>query len=195
MVLQKLHEIMKKVGYVQKDMKVEMGAKGSYTVTSEKAVLQLIRPFLIEAKLIMIPEEVVSVEKTGSVTTLNMKYRMTDLEDNDSIIIAAIGQGTSSGDKGAGMAMTYAGKYALLKPLMMVTGDDPDKTGDVAHKEHFDELKVLASKLVEEINLLSRGGKIDGPTAQSMVQYIQKNAHDKIVLKGAENSINSLKAV
>ena len=193
MVLVKFHKIMEEVTHVAKDTKVSLGGKGSYKATSEDAVMNKIRPLMIAHGLVMVPETITHLEKTGSITTLGMSYRVTDVTDGDSIIISGIGQGSSSGDKGAGMAMTYAGKYALLKSLMIVTGDDPDQTGDVKHVERDNKNSDLANKIVEEIRLLISGKKLDPQTGASMIDYINKNKTDEGVLREAMNAITKLK--
>ena len=105
MVYLKLHEIMQKIGYVQRNQKIDMGSKGSYNAVTEGHILRKIRPLLIEYGLVIVPEEVTKLEKTGSVTTLAMKYRIIDVTDGDQITISSIGQGSSTGDKGAGANM------------------------------------------------------------------------------------------
>jgi len=193
MVLKKLLEIMGEIGYLKKDMVVDMHGKGKYNAISEGKVLQMVRPRLIARGIVITPHAITRLERNGSITTVSVQYLVTDTTDDDSIIMESMGQGFSSGDKGAGSAFTYSLKYLILKALMLEQGDDPDKVGDVAHNEETVKIASLADKLKEEVGLLSQGGKVLPQQATGMVAYISKNAHDPGVLRDIENQINQIK--
>jgi len=194
MIVKKINEIMQEVGYLKKDMKVDMGGKGSYNAVSERKVLQKIRPLLVEKGLMILPIEVTHFERFGSITMLGMKYHVLDSEDNETMLMASIGQGASSGDKGANSAMTYAMKNLILKMFLLESGDDPEAVGDVKHDKETEKNSDLAKKLGEEVGLLSQGGKVDAQTATGMIAYINKMAHDPGILRDIEKQINELKA-
>ncbi len=194
MVLKKLNEIMKEVGYMKKDMKVDMGGKGSYNAVSERKVLQTVRPLLVEKGLVIVPFETVSFERFGTISMLVMNYRVVDVNDEDMITVSSVGQGASSGDKGANSAMTYAMKNLILKMLLLESGDDPEAVGDVKHEAVTEKNSSLAKKLAEEVGLLSQGGKVDAQTATGMIAYINKMAHDPGVLRDIDSQIQELKS-
>lgn len=194
MVLKKLNEIMKEIGYLEKDMVVDMKTKGSYTAISERKVLQMIRPKLVERGIVIIPAEITKHEKQGSITMINVRFKVIDTIDDDHVSMESVGQGFSTGDKGAGSAFTYSLKYLLLKMLMLEQGDDPDVVGDITHEKELEDLLSQSAKLVEAVGLLSQGGKILAQQATGMIAYINKNAHDPGVLKEIESQINQIKA-
>lgn len=193
MVALKLLNIMKKTGYIMKDGKIDMGTKGSYTVLTERKVLQTLRPHFVDQGLVIIPIEVTHIEKTGSTTTVAMKYKIIDTEDGDSEIVASVGQGTSTGDKGAGSAFTYSLKYLMTKSTLQESGDDPDLTGDNVHVKEKDKNMELAVKLAQEVSALISGGMIASDMGQGMIAYLEENANDPAVLREAETNINQMK--
>ena len=83
------------VGYLQKDMKVDMKGKGNYNAISERKVLQSIRPLLVAEGLVIIPIEVLKHERMGSNTIVTIKYRVYDITDDDFVDMVSIGQGFS----------------------------------------------------------------------------------------------------
>jgi len=120
-------QVMKRVGYVQKDGKNEFQ---NYKYASEANAIAAIRPALIEAGLFMIPSvESVSQDPHGNTNVLVI-YRLFDDQGNF-ITFRAAGSGNDKnsrgvGDKGIYKALTGASKYALLKTFMLETGDDPE---------------------------------------------------------------------
>ena len=128
----KLHNIMKDVGYIQK--KSRNKAQG-YTFVSEADTVTMVREAMIKHGVVAIPKvttfEVAPAGQTknGSpifLTTILIEYTFVDMDSGESLLGAAIGQGTDFGDKGAYMAMTGANKYMLWKCLQIATGDDPE---------------------------------------------------------------------
>jgi len=123
----KVMQVMRKVGYVQKDGKNEFQG---YKYASEANAIAAIRPALVEAGLFMIPSvESVSQDQHGNTNVLVI-YRIFD-EEGHFISFRAAGSGNDKnskgvGDKGIYKALTGASKYALLKTFMLETGDDPE---------------------------------------------------------------------
>jgi len=193
MVVNKINEIMKKIGYVKKDTTIDMGGKGSYNALSERKVLQSVRPFLVENGIVIIPIEITQFERFGSITMAAVKYKIVDTEDGDSETMASIGQGMSTGDKGANSALTYATKNLIVKMLLLESGDDPERVADVKHDKELEDLSSIAAKLTNEVGLLSQGGKVLPQQATGMVAYINKNSHDPGILRQIEEQINQIK--
>ena len=193
MVAQKLLNIMKEVGYIKKDGKIDMGPKGSYTVLSERKVLQALRPSFVEQGLVILPIEVTHIDKTGSTTTLAMKYKIIDVADGDSELVASVGQGTSTGDKGAGSAFTYSLKYLLLKSTLQESGDDPDLIGDNVHEKETIKNESKAVKLAQEVSLLIQGKVLTHEVGAGLIKYLSDNKDDPTIINKAEISINEMK--
>lgn len=136
---QKIVNVMSKVKYISNDIKVDLGNNKSYPALSEEKVLKIIREEMIINKLCIIPTgidcfTVTKIESLNSkvqynLTNLVSEYNICDAESGESERIMSAGQGHDSGDKGAGKAMTYALKSALLKLFVVPQGNDPDKYG------------------------------------------------------------------
>lgn len=136
-----LHEIMSKVGYVQKTGK---NAFHGYKYAGEADLLDKLRPAMVEAGLMLLPsvKSVSPVDEHGNVS-VQMEYTLIH-KDGDiwPEKIGAAGMGNdrakngSVGDKGVYKAITGANKYVLFKLFQIETGDDPeiesshDKTSD-----------------------------------------------------------------
>jgi hypothetical protein len=194
MVYQKIHEIMVENKLIQKDGKIEMGSKGSYTVLTERKVLEVLRPAFIEKKLVIVPQRIEHLSRMGSVTTLGMVFTIIDLEDKHEIEVSSVGQGSSTGDKGAGSAFTYALKYLLMKITMMMSGDDPDQIGDEEHDDEAKENEAFAIKLAQEVSSLISGKMITPEIGNGMIKYLEENKNDPAILKDAERQLNEMKA-
>lgn len=193
MVAAKLLNIMKKTGYIKKDGMIDMGGKGKYSVLTERKVLQMLRPHFVEQELVVVPKEVTHIDKTGSTTTLAMKFNIIDAADNDVLEMASIGQGTSTGDKGAGSAFTYALKYLLLRSTMQESGDDPDMIGDDKHEEEQNVNEAKAVTLANEVSLLMKGKALTQEVGAGMIKYLSENRNDPALLRSAEENINKMK--
>lgn len=196
MVYQKIHEIMKENKLIQKDGKIKMGDKGSYTILTERKVLEILRPAFIEKGLIVIPRHIQHLSRMGSVTTLGMEFQIIDVTENPSDIIncSSIGQGSSTGDKGAGSAFTYALKYLLMKVTMMMSGDDPDQIGDDVHEAEASKNESFAIKLAQEVNTLISGKMLTPEIGNGMIKYLEENKNDPAILKEAEAQLDVMKA-
>lgn len=124
-VFKKIHAVMKDVEYLQKDDKVSFG-NTSYKAISEEKVTSAIRAAMVKHGLVIIPVEQ-EHHKDGTLTTVNTRYQIVDVDSGDSIVAVSSGTGADTQDKGVGKAMTYAYKYLLLRTFAIPTGDDPDK--------------------------------------------------------------------
>lgn len=125
-IYQKIQAVMQDIQYLTKDDQVSFGTT-KYKAISEEKVTTTVRASMIKNGLVMYPETL-DITKEGQITTVNVTYRMVDVDEpNEQIIIASCGQGSDSQDKGSGKAMTYAYKYALLRTFAIPTGEDPDK--------------------------------------------------------------------
>lgn len=120
---EKIYNVMCESTALEKDMKVG----GQYSAISEKAVLNEIKPLLKKHKLVLMPIEA-NVTQQDKLTVISAKYKIVDIETGESEILATIGNGADSQDKGSGKAWTYAYKCLLQKTFCLFSGEDTDNT-------------------------------------------------------------------
>jgi hypothetical protein len=162
----KLAKIQSELEKVYRDKKIET-TKGSYNVTTEASVLELVRPKLVENNLLYFPIEM-AVSLTGSVALAQGKYMVVDADTGESITIASIGAGHDVSDKHAGKAMTYCGKYGLVKLFNLTGTDDPDLCSsdmNIINEKKAQSQAVAAittkQQLVDRINEMIVNRKVD----------------------------------
>jgi len=136
-IYKKLNEVMKKVEFVTKDGTLGFGQNKFKIVTHDK-VLEVVRKHLVEAGIIVIPSQ---VEKGLSVSGKTSKgsdkirfealydVKFIDIDSDSEIVIRTEAHAEDSSDKAANKAITYAVKNALLKALMLQSGDDMTNEG------------------------------------------------------------------
>lgn len=125
-IYQRIHAIMGDVSYVQKE---SVKVNNQYKFVSHDAVTSKIRPALLKFGVLAIPNYF-DISVDGNRTNCSMSITFVNIEkpeDRIEIQCAGFGQGIDPQDKGAGKAMSYAYKYALLKVFALETGDDPEK--------------------------------------------------------------------
>jgi len=165
---QKINKIMSEIEYLKKDDKVITNTKtnAGYNAVSEEKVTSEIRKGLVKYGIVIIPieqehtreDEILKDQygndKANRISTVNVKYKITNIEDPEDYIIAvSSGTGVDTQDKGVGKAMTYAYKYMLLRTFAIPTGDDPDKISSDLYSEQFKSPKeILKAKIREYAN-------------------------------------------
>ncbi|AYB40002.1 ERF family protein [Brevibacillus laterosporus] len=146
-VYKKILAVMNDVSYLQKDDKVEFKST-KYKAISEEKVTSAVGKAMREHGLVIIPIHQ-EHSKTDQLTTVNVRYRIVDVDTGDSIEAVSSGTGADTQDKGVGKAMTYAYKYLLLRTFAIPTGEDPDKVSSA----ELDENKPKAqSKAQPNVN-------------------------------------------
>lgn len=132
-----LHAIMSKASYVQKRDKNQFH---NYKYAGEAALLEVVRPAMLEAGLILIPSCVdrTPIDEHGN-THITMEYTLAHVSGDvwpDKVRVFGSGNDRNSkggvGDKGTYKAITGANKYLLFKLLQIETGDDPEATETAA---------------------------------------------------------------
>lgn len=149
-VYQKIAEVMKAVGYIQKDGYVETGKGKGYKAVTDEKVVTAIRPALIAAGLVIIPvgrdvrrtDELVKgydgSERVNRITEIDVTYRIVNIDDPaDYVEVVSSGSGVDTQDKGVGKAMTYARKYMYLNTFQIPTGEDAD---DISSDKYTEKL-------------------------------------------------------
>lgn len=131
-LMQRLNEIRKKVQYIRKTQKVE-----TYTAVTHDAVTAETRDWFVEFGVMIFPSEISGqMVDTGSKSQKgNPLYRFEGTyqitfvncdqpEDRESAVVTA--HANDYGDKAPGKALSYAVKSALLKVLMIETGESDE---------------------------------------------------------------------
>lgn len=146
---------------LEKDLVVGTG-QSSYRAIGEKEVLNMLKPLFKKHKLIIFPVDGEMKEtnstweaenygkketKTRNVTQLKVKYKIVDIESNESETIVGFGNGADSQDKGSGKAFTYSFKTALSKTFMLFSGEDTDN-------QHSDDIGIPTQPL-KDVSLIS----------------------------------------
>jgi hypothetical protein len=126
---QKLAEVRRRIGYVQKRGHNE---RYNYSYVTAADIAGSVGDILAELGVIVIPSlEEISYEPAGRgegtrMVRVIMAYTFADADTGEEVVATAAGQGLDAGDKAPYKAMTGALKYALLQLFLLATGDDPE---------------------------------------------------------------------
>jgi len=127
---QKLAEVRRRIGYIQKRGHNE---RFNYSYVTAADIAGSVGDILSELGVVVIPSlENITYESTagrGETTRLArvvMAYTFADVDSGEEIVAKVAGQGLDTGDKAPYKAMTGALKYALLQSFLLATGDDPE---------------------------------------------------------------------
>lgn len=144
-IYQRLAKVMGEVDYIQKEKKQGM----RYSIVSHDAVTAKVRPILLKHGIVYHISDL-WYEQVGNRTQVKLVVTFVNVDEpSEQIDSHSIGFGIDDQDKGAGKAISYAVKYALLKTLGLETGDDPDENQDAV----FDN--PLVTKIKTAIDLAS----------------------------------------
>ena len=125
-LVQHMAEVMKEVGYVQKDATNDFQ---KYTYASAQAVFDKVRSSLSERGIAVCGDvELVASEIVGSKDKhlVVAKHTITFTDGTDSMSVSALGEGIDAGDKASMKANTAGVKYCLAKAFLISWGDDPE---------------------------------------------------------------------
>ena len=125
-LVQHMAEVMKEVGYVQKDATNDFQR---YTYASAQAVFDKVRKELSERGIAVCGDvELVASEIVGDKAKhlVVAKHTITFTDGTDSLSVSALGEGIDAGDKAAMKANTAGVKYCLAKAFLISWGDDPE---------------------------------------------------------------------
>jgi len=128
---QKLAEVRRRIGYIQKRGHNE---RHNYSYVTAADIAGSIGDLLSELGVVVIPklqdisyESAVGRGEATRMARVVMAYTFADVDSGEEIIAKVAGQGLDSGDKAPYKAMTGALKYALLQSFLLATGDDPEE--------------------------------------------------------------------
>ena len=127
---QKLAEVRRRIGYVQKRGHNE---RFNYSYVTAADIAGSVGDILAELGVVVIPTlEDISYESAAGrgeaarMARVVMAYTFADVDSGEEVIAKVAGQGLDAGDKAPYKAMTGALKYALLQSFLLATGDDPE---------------------------------------------------------------------
>lgn len=146
-IFQRMNNVRKKIGYVQKDKAVSTGG-GSYKAVTHDAVTGMVRNALIEEGVIIVPSVIEAIFHPKEPEAKQRLYEATyeiafvNMDDpQDRIVTRQNAHALDNGDKAPGKAMSYATKYAILKLFNIETGEDEESR---YQQEEFDLNAYLA---------------------------------------------------
>ena len=128
---QKLAEVRRRIGYVQKRGHNE---RYNYNYVTAADIAGAVGDILAELGVVVIPSLESSrtnrAHRAGPRATriarVVMAYSFVDVDSGEEITVKVAGEGLDPGDKAPYKAMTGALKYALLQSFLLATGDDPE---------------------------------------------------------------------
>lgn len=158
-IYQRINAVMQHVKYVQKD-KAVTGAGQNYKAVTHDQAVSVARQSLVDHGVMIFPNQTSgefivmrNVNATPQPVKMGLytgtyEINFVNMDDgNDKITVTVQAHAQDNGDKAPGKALTYATKSALLKVLMLETGEDDESREEVREKS-----KTLSS---EQINALS----------------------------------------
>lgn len=123
-LVRKLSEVMAAVERVEKK---GYNAHFNYNFVRETDLLAAVRPEFAKRQLLMTmsaqPQE---AKQVGNILTVPFDVTIHDGESGETLSFVVLGAGQDTQDKGPYKALTGAVKYALMKLLLVDTGDDPE---------------------------------------------------------------------
>jgi hypothetical protein len=163
-IAQKMVNVMKKCGYVQKNG-VNTFHKYNYATASD--VLEKVHEAMVEEGLmtISIPEIAdfrdvqTSSGKTERLVTVKTTVKIIDSESGETIETVGLGSGQDAGDKAVMKAETASQKYAWMMALLIATGDDPEADEDLDKRVEGQNWASKAQTSSAKVNTPSRQNK------------------------------------
>ena len=179
---QRLHAAMEEVKYIQKDSSIKLKSGRSFSVITHDAVTKKVRPALLKQGIVYYPIEIIRTQ-VGNRTDVDLKVRFANIENpGDFIDVPGIASAITNDDKGPGMAVSYAVKYALLKALGLETGEDADLATGEATTPKVDPRDGAGIPAPEKISvdLISPVGEVEEtyPDAQSYMTELANRVKD-----------------
>lgn len=131
-IYQRMAAVMMELDYIRKDREVKAG-KETYRAVSHDYVVSKARPVMLKHGVIALPRDYEVTDQPDRETKYGNKMyrvrltcmvRFQNINDRDDFVdVPSFANGEDSQDKAPGKAISMAIKYALLKGLMLETGD------------------------------------------------------------------------
>lgn len=138
-IFEKLSNITNEISNVNKNLTVGQG-KSAYKAVGEADVLKVVKELEFKYRVYSYPIDREVLDSTMYTTTneygeknnifsrIKTVYRFVNIDKPEEYIeTITFAEGIDAQDKGAGKAMTYSDKYALMKSYKIITGEDPDQ--------------------------------------------------------------------
>lgn len=123
-LVRKLSEVMAAVERVEKK---GHNAHFNYDFVRETDMLAAVRPEFAKRQLLMtMSAQHEHAKQNGNILTVPYIVTIYDGESGETLAFTVLGAGQDTQDKGPYKALTGAVKYALMKLLLIDTGDDPE---------------------------------------------------------------------
>jgi hypothetical protein len=186
--------VMQEIDYVQKEKSKDV----NYTLKTENAVIQALRPSMLKHGIYMYPIQVAELHhdqfEAGKYKNVWNRlvavhtYRFVHGASDTHIDVAVLGDGADTGDKAGNKSMTTSKKYALLETFLLMTGDEPDETpsSDMARSSVVDDKARTAWK-----DLLDRAQEASVKPPKVNLDKITKDE----LREAYRNLLNSIEAV
>lgn len=206
MIYQKINDVMAKVKFVTKDATVGFGNNAYKAVTHDR-VTEIVRPHFVDAKVMILPRQAgkgISID--GKTQKGNDKIRFEalydvdfiDCEDGSKLTVTVEAHAEGSDDKCAGKALSYAVKNAMLKVLMLETGENEEEgvknTLDSKQIGMLSQLitdtKTDVSKFLEAYNIPTIADLPSGYFSQALAQLQTKAKKMKETKDATQNTAN-----
>ena len=135
MIYKKINDVMRKVSFVTKDATVGFG-NNSYKAVTHDRVTEIVRPHFVEAGIMIVPrQQNKGISVDGKTQKGNDKIRFEavyeidfiDCDDASMLTVIVEAHAEGSDDKCSGKALSYAVKNAMLKVLMLETGENDEE--------------------------------------------------------------------
>ena len=171
-IYQRINEVRKAIGYVQKDKDVGFG-KSSYRAVTHDAVTGMVRAALIQHGVVIVPsvvtsefhqaELVTTIGDDGKERTAHAKQRLyeatfqiefVNMDDPaDRIVTQQTAHALDNGDKAPGKAMSYATKYAILKLFNIETGESDESVYQYQQEEYDFAGALTKAEATESVDI------------------------------------------
>jgi hypothetical protein len=160
---QKLGEVRRRIGYIQKRGYNE---RHDYNYVAAADIAGAVGDVLAELGVVVIPRlESITYEPHAPgridsvrVARVIMAYTFTDEISGEEVTAWVAGEGLDVGDKASYKAMTGALKYALLQSFLLATGDDPEDERADARTALGSERLISAEQVGELQGLIEQTG-------------------------------------
>ena len=160
-IFQRINAVMKAVEYVKKDRKVD-----TYMAVTYDQLVSVCRSELVKNGIAIFPEQTEGVmlvmrDPKNDVKmhlysgTYNVNFVNIDKPD-DRYTVTVQAHATDNGDKAPGKALTYAVKSAMLKALMLETGENDESRAGPSSGIDTDAILLEIDKIVNVASLAAR---------------------------------------
>lgn len=157
-ILQRLSDVMAQVEYIKKEKSVSTGGDGSYKAVTHDQVAGMVRGEFVKHGIVIVPSlvshtlaETGQVSKSGvNAVRVEAVYRVdfVNVDDrNDLVSVSVLSHGIDSGDKAPGKVLSYAVKYAILKVLLIETGENDESRYGADDGLDVDEIVAIEGRM------------------------------------------------